>query len=533
MLSNVYKLFVVAAAVSACGDASGPKIGPPAALTVTGGNSQTGEVGLALPANVAVKVADANGNGVPNTAVTWAAAGGGVITAVSTMTDNSGIAEAKWTLGVLAGAQTATATAAGVSAATITATARAGAASQVSKDAGDAQTATVATTTAAQPTLKVADKYGNVVSGATVTWSTAGGASVTSASSVSDAQGLARTTWQMGTIAGAYRLTGSITGASAEFTATAQAGATATVTVTPNVNVKDWGQTLQFAATAADAYGNAVTRTPTWASSNNNIATINASGLATTLRAGTTAISATMDGRIGTANLSVTAVSMKISVNNTLRLGITVKVNGGTIGTVPLQSTREFTINTPSALTLSWDIIRQVRTDGVSIGDNFGGVFDPFAPTFFEAFEVDHTIGNETYFGPYVDNNSTADWLMVVNWGLQYENRCNCTAPRNTKSIFLGYYRWVPATTIRAYRTGSNYTGNYLYWQDFQQLVEQFGALTIFSDLVPNLISQPETLGRNRGVPSPSSTRRGRSDHPNVYPKEIAPRTTAPIAITK
>lgn len=528
------QLACVASLSISCSSPSGPRIGPPAALTVVAGNSQSGEVGIALPANVAVKVADANGNGVPNTPVTWTAAAGGSIAPVSAATDNNGVAEAKWTLSVLAGTQTATASAAALSAVTFSATARAGAAAQLTKDAGDAQSAAVATTTATQPTVKVADKYGNVVSGATVTWTTSGGASVTAASSVSDAQGLARTTWQMGTIAGAYRLTGTIPGAAAEFTATAQAGPTATVTVTPNVSVKDWGQTLQFAATAADAYGNAVTRAPAWSSSNTNIATINASGLASTLRAGSTTISATIDGRAGASSLSVTAVNMRISVNNTLRLGITVKVAGVPIGTVPLQSTREFTISTPASLSFSWDIIRQTRTDGVSIGDNFGGYWDAFTPTFFERFEVDHIVGDEIYFGPFIDNNSTADWLMVVNWGLQYENRCNCVVNKNTKNIFLGYYRWISTTNVRAYRTGSNYTGTYVYWQDFQQNIGQYdGAVLLFSDLVPNLISEPEMGGGNRSVPAPTFSGNGRLDRAKVYPTEISPRTIAPIAAVR
>src|SRR5271165_1447452 len=94
---------------------------------------------------------------------------------------------------------------------------------------------------------------------------------------------------------------------------------TASVTaiqVSPSTAAATAGQTVQFMATATYTQGthpsssHNATDSATWSSSNTSVATINSSGLATAVAAGTTTITASMNGypglASGTAQLIVT-----------------------------------------------------------------------------------------------------------------------------------------------------------------------------------------------------------------------------------
>ena len=81
----------------------------------------------------------------------------------------------------------------------------------------------------------------------------------------------------------------------------------ATVGVTPTPSSLTVGQTVQLTATPRDAGGNALTgRVVTWGSSSTNVATVNGNGLVTGVAAGSVTITATSEGRSGTAAVSVT-----------------------------------------------------------------------------------------------------------------------------------------------------------------------------------------------------------------------------------
>ena len=82
----------------------------------------------------------------------------------------------------------------------------------------------------------------------------------------------------------------------------------ATVTVSPSEATIKEGQTQQFSATAYDADNEEVSgKTFTWTSSNNTVATVNNTGLATAASAGSAIIAASVDEVSGTAALTVTA----------------------------------------------------------------------------------------------------------------------------------------------------------------------------------------------------------------------------------
>jgi len=82
----------------------------------------------------------------------------------------------------------------------------------------------------------------------------------------------------------------------------------ATVTIAPTSATVTVGGTQQLTATTRDASGNVLTgRTVTWTSSNTGVATVSTTGLVTAVAAGSATISATSEGRSGTAAITVQA----------------------------------------------------------------------------------------------------------------------------------------------------------------------------------------------------------------------------------
>ncbi|HEY4319808.1 MAG TPA: Ig-like domain-containing protein [Gemmatimonadales bacterium] len=87
--------------------------------------------------------------------------------------------------------------------------------SSLSLISGSPQAATVGTAAGAPIVVQVKDQNGNNVSGVAVTFSASGGSSVTSASAVTDAQGMASTGFTVANIAGADTITAHVAGLAA------------------------------------------------------------------------------------------------------------------------------------------------------------------------------------------------------------------------------------------------------------------------------------------------------------------------------
>ena len=99
---------------SACGDASGPKFGPPATEVIVAGNAQLNvQVGAMLPIPLSIRVADAQDRNVRGAIVFWNSSTG-TLSALSSLTDENGLASVNWTLGTASGTQVATATVSGL-----------------------------------------------------------------------------------------------------------------------------------------------------------------------------------------------------------------------------------------------------------------------------------------------------------------------------------------------------------------------------------------------------------------------------------
>jgi len=168
----------------------------------------------------------------------------------------------------------------------------------MTKSAGDAQTATAGTNVGTAPAVKVADQFGNPVSGVLVTFAVAsGGGAVTGASANTGADGIARVgSWRLGNAVGSNSLTASAAGlANVTFTATGAVGAAARVQITNTAPVLTVGQTFKLASRVFDANNNELANAPvTYTTSNTAVATVNASnGTITAAGPGNATITAT------------------------------------------------------------------------------------------------------------------------------------------------------------------------------------------------------------------------------------------------
>jgi hypothetical protein len=198
--------------------------GAPVALEKTG-DSQAEFVNTPLDDSLLIHVTDVNGNPVPGATVTWAVESGhGTVNRASDVTSSTGYASNKWTLGPDVGSQSLRVTVGTALSASFTATGSPPLPYAATKYEGDGQSAAPGTAVAVAPAVRVLDSYGNVRVGIAVTFAvTGGGGSVTGATAVTDAGGIARVgRWVLGTQTGTNSLSATPAGgAPTTFTATA------------------------------------------------------------------------------------------------------------------------------------------------------------------------------------------------------------------------------------------------------------------------------------------------------------------------
>jgi uncharacterized protein YjdB len=159
--------------------------------------------------------------------------------------------------------------------------------------------ASVAVGRSVQLTATPQDANGNALSGKTITWS-----SSNTSVAVSDANGNVT-----GLTTGTATITATSEGQSGTATITVTSVPVASVTVSPATASVPQGQTTQLTAVTKDANGNVLTgRGVVWSSSNQAVASVNASGLVSGVAAGSATITATSEGQSGTATITVTSV---------------------------------------------------------------------------------------------------------------------------------------------------------------------------------------------------------------------------------
>lgn len=262
--------FVASLVGFACGGDGGGGPGPaPNALAVHAGDNQVGPAGAQLTAPLAVRVTDPSGQPVANLPISWAVGtGGGLVSATSSNTDQTGVASINRTLGQNAGQQTTTATRSGLtgSPVTFTSIAQIQGATQIAAnpaDNGNGQSDTVRSTLATAYKVLVREQTNTPVQGVVVNWAvTGGGGSVSAATSSTNAAGIAQITHTLGSTAGAQTVRASVTGligSPVTFTSTAAAGNAASVEISGGNNQTGAvNSTLStpFGVRARDAYGN-------------------------------------------------------------------------------------------------------------------------------------------------------------------------------------------------------------------------------------------------------------------------------------
>jgi hypothetical protein len=163
-------------------------------LQKTGGDNQSDTVGRQLPQALVVQLTDSLGNPIPNATVSFSVtSGNGNVTPPSALTDASGNASTRWTIGTISGVpQRVTANSSPATAAVFGATATAGPPNTVVKEAGDSQAVAIGTAVVIKPSVLVNDQYSNHVPNATVTFTPGSNSgSVTSGTVLTSASGIA------------------------------------------------------------------------------------------------------------------------------------------------------------------------------------------------------------------------------------------------------------------------------------------------------------------------------------------------------
>ena len=190
--------------LGAC-DAQVPPTRVATRLEIVSGDAQSGEAGASLPQPLVVRPYDRHGP-IYGQAITFTVvSGGGTITSGTVLTNSDGLAEARWTLGT----STADSQRVEVSAvdyftgkpqasATARATARPGPAAALAVVGSSVREGSPG---AAVDSLvvRVVDRFGNPVPGASVAWTVkSGGGRVSPAAAETDAEGIAKALWTLG-----------------------------------------------------------------------------------------------------------------------------------------------------------------------------------------------------------------------------------------------------------------------------------------------------------------------------------------------
>ncbi|HJR63395.1 MAG TPA: Ig-like domain-containing protein [Gemmatimonadaceae bacterium] len=290
---------------------------PIASVTVSPPSASV-EIGKTVQLSATVR--DANNQVVNGASVTWSSSNANVA-AINTSGVVTGVAAGTATItgssGGRSGTATITVTPVGVGTVTI-----------------QPPTATLIVGQTTQLAATVRDGQGNVVSGATVVWSTNNGtvATVTNAGVVA------------GVSPGSATITATSGGRSGTAQITVNPVPVGSVTVEPSSVTLNPTQTRQLTATVRDGSGNVLTgRTITWTTSNALIATVSNSGLVTALLPGSATITATAQGVEGTAtvtvnpfpvgSVSVDPTSATVFIGRTTQLTATVRNTQGEVMT--------------------------------------------------------------------------------------------------------------------------------------------------------------------------------------------------------
>ncbi len=167
-----------------------------------------------------------------------------------------------------------------------------------------------------QASVTVLDAQDREVKNESVTWTASGDGAVTPGSSTTDVDGIATTTWTLGTEAGTQTLVAEAGDVYTEYSVDVGAAALDTIVMTPaGDTLTSIGDTLEIAAAGADQYGNdTALPTLTWASSDPAVASVDA-GVVIAHAQGTVDITASGGGVTGTTKVRVDQVVVGVAMD--------------------------------------------------------------------------------------------------------------------------------------------------------------------------------------------------------------------------
>jgi uncharacterized protein YjdB len=327
-----------------------PVVIPPAVASVTMSPlSATINAGATIRLTATPK--DSAGNALSGRTVTWSTSN----TAVATV-DGTGLVT-----GRSVGAATITATCEGKSGIAAITVIPSGAPAAVASVTVSPSSPSTDVGGSVQLTATPKDAAGNPLTDRTVTWSSGNTAVATV-----DAVGLVA-----GASVGVTTITASCEGKTGTATVTVAQATVASVTVSPGAPTITAGATVQLTAIPKDASGNPLTgRSVTWSSGNTAVATVNA-GLVTGVSVGVATITASCEGKSGTATVTVTNVSVA---------SVTVSPGSPTIsagGTVQLTaSPKDASGNALTGRPVTWSTsstaVATVNVSGLVLGVSAG-----------------------------------------------------------------------------------------------------------------------------------------------------------------
>jgi trimeric autotransporter adhesin len=285
-------MLTIALATAACGGGPSEPVTPPVAQITL--SPLTPSVVAGQSVTLSAQLRDAAGNAVTGQGVAWttsdatvAAVSGGVVTAIRpgtvTVTATSGTVSANTTVTVLAA---------------------------IAQVVVTPSPADVVINQTVQLTATLRDAAGAEIPARNITWSSSSDAAAT----------VTQTGLVTGKVVGAVTITATAEGKIGTTTVNVKPAPVATVTVTPDPLNLALGQNGTLVATTRDAAGNSLGRTVTWSSNNESVATVSSIGAVTSKGVGVATITATSEGKSGTASVVVgnaTVASVEITPSST------------------------------------------------------------------------------------------------------------------------------------------------------------------------------------------------------------------------
>ncbi len=307
-----YILMATAEGLTSSESAAFPVLpGPAFQLLVSAGDGQQVAAGRPVEISPAVVLRDASGNGVPGVVVTFTVTGGGGTVTPGTVTTgpDGRAAPAAWTLGPGVGENSLRAAAAALPGTSVEFTADAiPGPVDASRSTVSAAPGLILTGAASIVAVVARDAFGNPVPGVPVQLSATGAGNTLVQPSATDASGNASGSLRSAS-AGTKTVSALVDGVLLVQTATIvveNPPTAATVTVSPSQAGILVGQTIPLTASVLDDQGRPIDGAiVTWNSSASAVASVDAGGTVSARTPGTATITATSDGRSGSAEITV------------------------------------------------------------------------------------------------------------------------------------------------------------------------------------------------------------------------------------